>query len=146
MRVSVRAVCGLLSLSIPQEAPMRDFAIQLTHRPGEIARVAHALARKDVNLKSVAAMAVHNQGLMHIIAEDVESARSALREGNIPFEESEVVTVLLENKAGELEDVAAKLSNAGVNLLATFVVGLDGDLVELALIADDPKKAKKAVE
>jgi hypothetical protein len=125
---------------------MRDFAIQLTHRPGEIARVAHALARKDVNLKSIAAMALHNQGLMHVIADDVEAARSALREGNIPFEESEVVTVLLENKAGELEDVAAKLSNAGVNLLATFVVGLDGDLVELALIADDPKKAKKAVE
>jgi hypothetical protein len=125
---------------------MRDFAIQLTHRPGEIARVAHALARKDVNLKSIAAMALHNQGLMHVIADDVEAARSALREGNIPFEESEVITVLLENKAGELEDVAAKLSNAGVNLLATFVVGLDGDLVELALIADDPKKAKKAVE
>jgi hypothetical protein len=125
---------------------MRDFAIQLTHRPGEIARVAHALARKDVNLKSIAAMAIHNQGLMHVIADDVEAARGALRESNIPFEESEVVTVLLENKSGELEEVAAKLSNAGVNLLATFVIGLDGDLVELALIADDPKKAKKAVE
>jgi len=125
---------------------MRDFAIQLTHRPGEIARVAHALARKDVNLRSIAAMAFHNQGLMHVIADDIEAARSALREGSIPFEESDVVTVLLENKAGELEDVAAKLSNAGVNLLATFVLGLDGDLVELALIADDPKKAKKAVE
>ncbi len=42
---------------------MRDFAIQLTHRPGEIARVAHALARKDVNLKSIAAMAFQHQGL-----------------------------------------------------------------------------------
>jgi acetolactate synthase small subunit len=124
---------------------MRDFAIPLTHRPGELARIAHALARKSVNIKSVAAMAVQHQGLMHVIIEDVEAARSALREGNIPFEESEVVTVLLENQAGQLEDVAAKLSNAGVNLLAAYVVGLDGDLVELALIADDPKKAKKAV-
>jgi hypothetical protein len=125
---------------------MRDFAIQLTHRPGEIARVSHALARKDVNLKSIAAMAFHNQGLMHVIADDVEAARTALREGSIPFEEHEVISVLLENKAGELENVADKLSNAGVNVLATFVLGLDGDLVELALISDDPKKAKKAVE
>jgi hypothetical protein len=124
---------------------MRDFAIPLTHRPGELARVAHALARKGVNLKSVSAMSFQHQGLLHLLADDVEAARAALREGGIPFEESEVVTVLLENQAGELEAVADKLSNAGVNLLAVYVVGLDGDLVELALIADDPKKAKKAV-
>jgi hypothetical protein len=125
---------------------MRDFAIQLTHRPGELARVAHALARKGVNLKSIAAMAFQHQGLVHLLPDDTEAARSALREANIPFEESEVTTVLLENQAGELEVVADKLSAAGVNLLATYVVGLDGDLVELALITDDSKKAKKAIE
>jgi hypothetical protein len=125
---------------------MRDFAVQLTHKPGEVSRIAHALARKNVNLKSVAALTVHSQGVMRFIADDVDAARSALRENNIPFDESEIVTVLLENQAGELEGVAAKLANAGVNLLALYVVGLDGDLVELALAVDDPKKAKKAVE
>ena len=125
---------------------MRDFAIQLTHKPGEVARVAHALAGKGVNLKSVAAMTVHNQGVMRLIADDVEAARSALRENNIPFDETELITVLLENQAGELENVADKLAKAGVNLHALYVVGLDGDLVELALAVDDPKKAKKVVE
>ena len=125
---------------------MRDFAIHLTHRPGDLARVAHALARKGVNLKTVAAMTVGNQGVLRLIADDVETARAALREGNIPFEENEVVTVLLENKAGELEAVADKLANGNVNLHATYVVGLDGDLVDLALVVDDPKKAKKLLE
>ena len=125
---------------------MRDFAIHLTHRPGELARVAHALARKGVNLKTVAAMTVGNQGVLRLIADDVDSARSALKEANIPFEEHEVVTVLLENKAGELEDMASKLANGNVNLHATYVVGLDGDLVDLALVVDDPKKAKKILE
>jgi hypothetical protein len=124
---------------------MRDFAVQLTHRPGELARIAHALARKGVSLKSVAAMSFQNQGLVHFLADDIEAARGALRESNIPFEESEIITVLLENQAGELEGVTAKLSNAGINLLAVYVVGLDGDLVELAFVADDPKKAKKAI-
>jgi hypothetical protein len=125
---------------------MRDFAIHLSHRPGELARVAHALARAGVNLKSVAGMTVGNQGLLRLIPDDVDAARRALQEGHIPFEESELVTVLLENQAGELEDVAAKLSNAGLNLHAVYVVGLDGDLVELAVAADDPKKAKKVLE
>jgi hypothetical protein len=125
---------------------MRDFAIHLTHRPGELARVAHALARAQVNIKSVAGLTVGSQGVIRVIADDVEAARKALQEGHIPFEENEVVTVLLENRAGELEDMAAKLSNAGVNLNALYVIGLEGDLVELALSVDDVKKAKKVLE
>ena len=125
---------------------MRDFAIQLTHRPGELGRVAHALARAGVNIKSVAGMAVKNQVLVRLIPDDVDAARNALRESSIPFEEHELATVLLENKAGELEDVAIKLSNANINLEAVYVVGLDGDLVELALAVDDVKKAKKLLE
>jgi hypothetical protein len=125
---------------------MRDFAIHLTHRPGELARIAHVLAVAGINIKSVAGLTIGNQGLIRVIADNVEAARNALTEANIRFEESEVVTVLLENRAGELEDMAAKLANAGVNLHAFYVFGLDGDLVELAIIADDPKKAKKLLE
>src|SRR5262245_41262367 len=125
---------------------MRDFTIHLTHRPGELARVAHALARPGVNLNSLAAVTLRNQGLVRLIPDDVDAARNALNEAHVRFEESELVTTLLENRAGELEDVAAKLANAGINLHAAYVVGLDGDLVELAIAADDPKKAKKVLE
>jgi hypothetical protein len=90
------------------EVSMRDFAIHLTHRPGELARVTNALARKGVNLKSVAAIVIGSQGVLRLIADDVEATRAALSENHIPFEENEVVTVLLENHAGELENVADK--------------------------------------
>ena len=125
---------------------MRDFAIQLSHKPGEVARVAHALARAGVNLKSVAAMTINNQGMLRLIPDDVDAARNALRESNIRFDEAEPVVVMLENRAGELEDVADKLAKANVNLQALYVVGLSDDLVELAIIADDAKKAKKVLE
>jgi hypothetical protein len=125
---------------------MRDFTIHLTHRPGELARVAHALARAGVNLKSLAAMTIGSQGVVRLIPDNVDAARHALTEANVRFEESELVTTLLENRAGELEDVADKLAKANVNLHAAYVVGLDGDLVELAIAADDPKKAKKVLE
>ncbi|MBI2824491.1 MAG: hypothetical protein HYX69_07390 [Planctomycetia bacterium] len=125
---------------------MRDFAIQLTHRAGELARVADALSRKNVNIKSLAGMVVGHQVLLRVIADDVEAARSALSDNNIRFEEAEVVTVVLENKAGELASIAQKLGDAGVNLQAIYLTGIEGDLVELAVISDDPKKAKKVLE
>ena len=125
---------------------MRDFAIQLTHRPGELARVANVLGRRGLNIKAVAGLTVGNQVLLRLIADDVETARSALRDNNIRFEESEVVTVLLENKAGELAAVCEKLAAAGVNLVAIYLTGILDDLVELAIVADDVKKAKKLLE
>ncbi len=125
---------------------MRDFAIHVTHRPGELARVADALSRKSVNIKSVAGINMGNQGVIHIIPDDVDAARTSLQDASIRFEEHEIVTVLLENQAGELAGMAAKLADQGVNVQAIFVTGLEGDLVELAIVADDPKKAKKVLE
>ena len=125
---------------------MRDFAIPLSHKPGELGRVAAVLGRAGVNIKTMAAMVIGNQGMVRLIADDIDATRHALTEAHIRFEESEVVTTLRENRAGELADVADRLSNAGLNLHALYVVGLEGDLVELAVVADDAKKAKKLLE
>jgi hypothetical protein len=125
---------------------MKDFAIQLTHRPGELARVATALSRRGVNIKSVAGLAVGQQVLLRLIADDVESARAALEGANIRFEEHEVINVLLENRAGELATLAGKLSDAGVNLQALYLTGVEDDLVELAVVVDDVKKAKRVLD
>jgi hypothetical protein len=122
---------------------MRDFEIHMTHRPGELARVADALARYGVNIKSVAALEIDNHAIVRILADEVESARAALEQANVRFEEGEIVQVLLTNRAGELSNVAKKLSEGHVNLRAMYVTGLVDDLVELAIVADDPKKAKR---
>jgi hypothetical protein len=129
-----------------KENAMKDFVIQLAHRSGELARVTNALSLYGVNIKSVAAMRFGEQALLHLVPDDVDSARSALEAGNIPFEEHELAIVLLENRAGELTGVAAGLADAGVNLEAAFVVGLADDLIELAIVADNVKKAKKVLE
>jgi hypothetical protein len=48
-----------------------------------------------------------------------------------------------ENRAGELAAVSAKLADGGVNLRAIYLTGIAGDLVELAIVRDDVKKAKR---
>jgi hypothetical protein len=124
---------------------MKDFVIHLTHSPGGLADVANALSLAGVNIKSLAALSVRGEALLRLIPDDADAARGALREKNIPFEEHEVATVLLENKAGELTGVAARLAEAGVNLEAIYLVGLADDLIELAIVADNYKKAKKVL-
>lgn len=125
---------------------MKDFAIPLTHRPGELANVTNALSLQGVNIKSVAAVTIGNQAVLRLIPDDAAAARDALHAAKIRFDEREVVTVTLENQAGELTGVAAKLAEAGLNLEAIYVTGVAGELIELAIVADDPKKARKVLE
>ena len=122
---------------------MRDFAIKLTHRPGELARVAGALARQHVNIRSDGGLAIDSSVTIRITADDVEAARPALESSTIRYEEGEVVQVMLENRAGELAAVSMKLAEGGVNLRAIYLTGIAGDLVELAISPDDVKKAKR---
>src|SRR5262249_11399795 len=123
---------------------MRDFAIHLSHKPGELGRVANTLARAGVNIKTVTGRGAGSGGRVRLIGDDGNGARRAFQEANIHFEEREVVTTLWENRAGELAEVADKLANGGLNLEALYVVGLDGDLIELAGHPRGPQKAQKA--
>ena len=125
---------------------MKDFAISLSHRPGELAQVATALSRYGVNIKALAGLAVDTYVLVRIVVDDPDAAREALKRAHIPFEESEVLTVLLENQAGELATTTNRLARAGVNLRAIYLTGIVDNLVELAIAADDLERARYALE
>ncbi len=125
---------------------MRDCSIQLTNHPGDLGRVAQALGRRGVNIKSLAGMTIGGVAMVRILPDDIVVARGALEAASIRFTESEVHVVLLENKAGILASVTNRLGEAGINLEAIYVTGIADDLVELAIISDNPKKTKKILE
>ena len=125
---------------------MRDCSIQLTNHPGDLSRVAQALGRRGVNIKSLAGMTIGGVAMARILPDDIVVARSALEAANIRFTESEVHIVLLENKAGVLASVTNRLGDEGINLEAIYITGITDDLVELAVVTDNPKKTKKILE
>jgi len=125
---------------------MKDCSIQLTNHPGDFARVAQALARRGVNIKAVAGLSIGSEAMVRILPDDIVVARGALEAAKIRFTESEVHVVLLENKAGVLATVASRLGDEGINLEAIYTTGIADDLVELAVVSDNPKKTKKILE
>ncbi len=125
---------------------MKDCSIQLSNHPGDLGRAAQALARRGVNIKALAAISFGGVAMARILPDDIVVARSAFEAANIRFTEGEVNLVLLENKAGLLASVTNRLGEAGINLEALYVTGIADDLVELAIVSDNPKKAKKVLE
>jgi hypothetical protein len=84
--------------------------------------------------------------MVRVIADEPDAARAALERANIEFEEEDVVTVLLENRSGELAAVTTKLATAGVNLRALYLTGIEDDLVELAIVTSDATRARSVLE
>lgn len=125
---------------------MKDCSIHLTHRPGDFARVAEALAHRGVNIKALAALSIDGHAIVRILPDDIQGARSAFEAANIRFEEGEVHVVLLENQPGVLAAVADRLGEAGINLEALYTTGITDDLVEVAIVCDNAKKAKKLLK
>lgn len=124
---------------------MKEFRLSLPHRPAELANVAEALARKGVNLKSVAGLAEGNKATIALVGHDVNALRQALQDARIRFEEAELLTVELEDQPGQLADLTAKLSTAGVNITSLYVLGKEGSKVQLGLTTDQIPKAKKVL-
>jgi len=122
---------------------MKEFCITIGNRPGELARVAESLARHGVNIKAVAATASGAQVTLHLIGHDIEATRASLEAMRAQYTEQEIISLLLEDKAGEIARVANTLSSAGINLDAIYLTGKTDDLIELALAVDDVKRAKK---
>jgi hypothetical protein len=125
---------------------MKDFSVRLSDRPGELAQVATALSRYGVNIKALAGLAIDGQVMVRVIADEPDAARAALERANIEFEEEDVVTVLLENRSGELAAVTTKLATAGVNLRALYLTGIEDDLVELAIVTSNATRARSVLE
>ena len=125
---------------------MREFRVTLTHKSGELARLCELLANRDLDLRSVAGLSHGNRAEICLVAEDVASMRSTLADACMQFEESEVVSELMEDGPGAVAHLCRRLAAAHVNIHSMYVLARDNPLVEMGITVDDPKKAKKALE
>jgi hypothetical protein len=125
---------------------MRDLTIELTHRPGELARVASMLARHHVTLKAGCALAIGRRLIARLIPSDIDAARRALDAAEVRFEESELVKVLLESRAGELAMLSSRLTEDGIGVRAMYITATAGNFVELAVVPDNAERARRLLE
>jgi hypothetical protein len=121
---------------------MRNLSFEFTGRSDKITAITAILGKAKVNIRSLAGLCVGERAVMHMMVDDIYAARNALEEGGIDFKENEVVSLLLENRAGELAEVFRALQAEKIAVQSIYVIGLQGDFMEFALAVDDPVRAQ----
>ena len=78
---------------------MSAFTVELTNKPGELARICQVLANANVNL-ILSGTAHGDSGTAAFIADDEAAARETLQAEGIEFTERTALTVRMDNTPG----------------------------------------------
>ena len=121
---------------------MNAFLIDLENRPGELARVAEAIAAKGIDILAVSGTTSGDRGKVAIITNDEEAAAAAIRSAGCSFRMTEAAEISLRAQPGSLAQATRRLAAGEVNIEAVMVMGTDGNDVKVAFLTDAPAKAK----
>jgi hypothetical protein len=121
------------------------FVIEAPHRPGELARIAEAIAAKGINITGLAATTIADKGAVAVLTNDEAGTRKALEDAGLRFTEHELVVATLDDRPGSLADTARRLGNAGVNIEFLMGTGVREGKVTVAIGTDDAQRARVAL-
>jgi hypothetical protein len=122
---------------------MNAFIVDLTNKPGELARVAEAIAQKGINITAFAGTTVGGNGSVVLMTNDESGTRRAITAAGFRAREVELVTAQMGHVPGTLASVTKKLADAGINIEAAVATGMAGDNVSVAFATDQPAKARE---
>ncbi len=124
-----------------------QFSIFMVNKPGVLAQVLGEFARARINIMAITMMDSVEHGVMRIVFTAPDKAREVLSKLSMPYNETEVLCVTLDNKAGALAAVAEKLAKNHINIgYAYCTAGAKGGRTTGVLKVADVKKAMKVLQ
>jgi hypothetical protein len=123
-------------------------AVQLNvgvpNSPGMLARMSDKLRSADVNIEALFCTDGEKQSVVHLIVDDVETAKLVMRElGNVTT--TDVLACEVKNKPGAIAQLARVCAGAQVNIRHIYATSLGREAM-CYIAVDDIEKAKKALK
>lgn len=124
----------------------RQFSIFMVNKPGVLAQVLGEFAKSKNNIIAMTMMDSVEHGVMRVIFSDFKKAKEVLAKLNMPYNETDVLCVSLDNKSGALADVAEKLTKSHINISYAYcTAGAKGGKTTGVLKVADVDKAMKVL-
>jgi hypothetical protein len=120
----------------------RQFIVQLENRPGALAGLARVLGERGIDIRQLAGGGMGAVGYAVIETDADDATAEALYAAGLPFIAGEPLLTTLEDRPGALATLADRLGVGGVDVYGVMVVGRGEGLLEVALIVDDPSRAR----
>lgn len=124
---------------------VKQLSFTLSTRAGLLSDVTSAIAKAKVNITAICAYEMAKNAYFMLTADSAARARKCLAFLKIGLEEEEVVVVEMPNKAEELQKVAKKIADAGINIDYMYGTAAAGKSSTCVFKTSDDKKAIRAI-
>ncbi len=122
---------------------MKQLSIFVENKVGSLGQVTGALKEAGINLRAVASFDSPVYGILRIIVDQPEKARTLLHEKQFAVKMTDVLAVELQDEPGALDGVFSCLTEAGIsiNYIYSFVLREQADPLMVLHVSDMEKAA-----
>ncbi|HEX7533632.1 MAG TPA: ACT domain-containing protein [Syntrophales bacterium] len=122
---------------------LKQLSFSLPNRVGLLAHVASAVSQAKVNIEAICAYEMDDKGFFMLVTDNNAKAKKALAKMGANVEVEDVLVVVVPNKVGQLQSLAMKIADAGVDIY--YAYGSPGAVKTTCLVfktANDAKALK----
>ncbi len=125
---------------------LKELTVVEKDRVGLLADISETVAKAGVNIESVHAESSGQQAIIRLLVNAPEKAKKALNKAGFNVLDSNIITIRLPDRPGELARISRLLADAKINIRNIYLVSKSGGEAIDALQTDDNKKAKKILK
>lgn len=95
---------------------MKEITVTIEDKPGALGKCFLALAERGVNILAFQSYVEEGESLARLLVDDLASAKAVMGGLRMIFEETEVATIRLAHRPGELGRAASRLGEKQINI------------------------------
>jgi hypothetical protein len=119
---------------------LKQLSFVMPNKVGLLSEITTAVAGAHVNITAICAYGMGKKAYFMLLTESNAKAIKALGSFKTKVEEEDVVSVELPNKVGELQNVAQKIADAGIDIFYIYgTAGTGKSSICVLKTADDNK-------
>ena len=125
---------------------MSRIVVIANNEAGVIADIAGALAECNINIETISAESIGENGAITLTADDHDGALRVLTDAGFKTISDESLVLRLRDEPGALARLAEKFKQAGVNIRSLHILDRRNGHATVAISADDRAKAEALVK
>jgi hypothetical protein len=124
---------------------VKQLSFMMPDRARLLSEVTAALAGAKVNISNICAYGMQGEANFMLTADSNAKAKKALAPLGVEIKEYDVFVVEMPNKPGELQKVAKKIADAGINVIYMYGTTVSGKSATCVFTTSDDTKALKLI-
>jgi hypothetical protein len=124
---------------------VREISFTMQNKVGLLWEVTAAIAGAKINITAICAYGMENTAYFMLTTDSNAKAKKALAPLGFGIEEKDVVEVEVPDKPRELQKVAKKVADAGIDIEYMYATASSGKTETCIFMTSDNKKAIKVI-